>query len=84
MVTLSHCHTISSPLNATRVVGLFTARHAMFAGSSLTSLSGDGSSERDEDVVVESSNLASTVGYFDGPFASKPDLEAVKYLKDTS
>lgn len=57
-----------------------THTHAMFAGSSLSSLSE--LSDLPEDEVVAPPAAATIV--FDGPFASQPDLEAVKYLKDTS
>jgi hypothetical protein len=52
----------------------------MFASSSLTSMSSDVSSEHEDDLATPSS----TVTRYDGPFASQPDLEALKYLKDTS
>lgn len=58
----------------------------MFEGSSLTSLSSDMSSEHEEDALIGDSGIASAApaGYYNGPFASQPDLRAVKYLKDTS
>jgi hypothetical protein len=55
----------------------------MFASSSLTSLSSDVSSEHENEPVAASSTVANVIGY-SGPFASQPDLEAVKYLKDSS
>jgi hypothetical protein len=56
----------------------------MFASSSLTSIPSDVSSERENEPTVSASTVANVIGYYDGPFASQPDLDAVKYLKDTS
>lgn len=60
--------------------------HAMFAGSSLSSLSSlsELSSLPEESSKVPVELAIAGVSCLEGPFASKPDLEAVKYLKDTS
>ncbi|KAF8316812.1 SIR2-domain-containing protein [Clavulina sp. PMI_390] len=55
----------------------------MFDGSSLTSLSSDASAEGHRVPVAGPSTTAHPTRYFDGPFASEPDVAAVKYLKDT-
>lgn len=56
----------------------------MFASSSLTSLSSDVSSDHENEPMAASSTVANFTGYTGGPFASQPDLRAIKYLKDTS
>lgn len=56
----------------------------MFASSSLTSMSSDASIERENEPTASAPTTANVAGYYDGPFASQPDLGAVKYLKDTS
>lgn len=58
----------------------------MFASAWLSSLSSTSelSDLPEDEAVAPPAAAPSTTIVPDGPFASQPDLEAVKYLKDTS